>query len=143
MDVPADWKKSIDYPAEKMPPIIRLTSSEKSPGTVLITPLWSPARDPAFNALPSVRAVVERSARGASALPLSVAVSLKEFRQGDVRGYYFTAFDDTVKRGENRYLTQGAIALADLMITFSIWAPDPDSTVVKRVFEMLATTRRQ
>jgi hypothetical protein len=49
LGVPNSWKQNVRQPPGDLPPTITLSPEKGDEFKVLITPLWSPKKDPTFN----------------------------------------------------------------------------------------------
>ena len=63
-------------------------------------------------------------------------------RGGSGTGYYITGTDKDTGPDEYKYLAQGAIAVDDLLVTFTVLTNEKDSTVVKDALDMLRNAKR-
>lgn len=57
-------------------------------------------------------------------------------------GYYFSATDKAPRSDEHKYLTQGAMAVDDLLLTFTVLTDKADSSIVKTALDVLRSARR-
>ena len=139
--VPQDWSDKVSQPPNKLPPTLRFSGKPDGKFQVLMTPLWSPRRDPEFKSPASVRRIVERGAADASKQAVERNIPIVELKGNSGAGFYFFATDRAPAPGEYKYLTQGAIAVGDLVVSFTVLSNDADSAEVKAALEMLRGAR--
>ena len=69
-------------------------------------------------------------------------IPILELRGGSGPGYYISATDKDPGPNEYKYLTQGAMGVDDLLLTFTVLTNETDSPVVKDALDMLRSARR-
>ena len=109
---------------------------------VLITALWSPTQDSSFNSSARVRALVEETAVKLSPQAVERAIPIHEIHGTAGRGYYFSATDKAPGPDEYKYLTQGALAVDDLLLTFTVLTNEANSAVVNDALDVVRSARR-
>ena len=110
------------------PPSIRFSNSSGRKFVVFITAQWSPTQDSSFNSPARVRALVEETAVKISPQAVERAIPIDEIQGTDGRGYYFSATDKDPDPNEYKYLTQGALAVDDLLLTFTVLTNEANSS---------------
>lgn len=128
--VPESWWDETTRPEGELPPTIMFLPAHGQGFQILITPIWPADDTPAgHNSARTIRTLVEESAgfmqKGAVENPIEVRPI------DDVTGYYFSATDaslvgKTPPPGEYRHLTQGILAVGDLLCTFTVLSDYPD-----------------
>lgn len=141
MAVPQDWGDKVRQPPNQLPPSLRFSGKPDGKFQVLVTPLWSPRGDPEFKSAASVRRMVERAAADASKQAVERNLPVVELKGGAGAGFYFFATDRAPAPGEYKYLTQGAMAVGDLVVTFTVLSNDAESAEAKAALEMLRGAR--
>lgn len=140
--VPESWKATSGEGEEPMPLTVRLQprDPERPPFIVLLTPFWNP-RSPA-DAAPEAPAgpnelgadaqgdtaqlLAELARRKALATSAEKEIALQELRgEAGVHGYWFEATDRALAgkepgEGEWRHLLQGAAAVGDMILAFTL-----------------------
>ncbi len=140
--VPPGWKASTAEGEEPMPLTVRLEPRAAEAGrfVVLLTPFWNPARTaedvPEQPAGPgalgadaqedTAQLLAELARRKALATSAEQEIALQELRgEAGVHGYWFAATDRALAQmqpgeGEWRHLMQGAAAVGDLILAFTL-----------------------
>src|SRR5262249_47507 len=86
---------------------------------------------------PDVRAIVERSGRALLASAVEDRLVVEELGGAQVSGFFFRLTDRAPKPDEYTYLIQGALRLADLLLTFTVLTNQPDAAEASAALEML------
>ena len=139
--VPDGWVAQVRRPGADLPPTVVLTSDAAHALQVLISPIWprgnehSPTKD-------IIRSLVESAARQAQSQAVEQSLPLHQFAGVGTSGYYFSATDREPEPNGYKYLTQGALALNELCITFTILVNGEPQKPTERALEMLRTARR-
>ncbi len=150
--VPASWRASSVEGEEPMPLTVRLEPREAKAGRgfmVLLTPFWNPApRSEEAPASPdalgadaqgdTAQLLAELARRKALATSVEQEIALHELRgERGVHGYWFAATDKALAtrepaEGEWRHLVQGAAAVGDMILAFTLLdnAPGPQREAV-------------
>jgi hypothetical protein len=123
-------------------PTIRFSNNSGQQFEVLITAQWSPTQDSSFNSSAKVRALVEETAVKISPQAVERAIPIEEMKGTAGRGYYFSVTDKDPGPNEYKYLTQGALAVDDLLLTFTVRTNEADSSIVNDAFDVLRSARR-
>ena len=131
---PESWRHDIRQAKGVIPPTIAFLPATGQDFKIFITPVWSAENPPAgYNSSGTIRALVEESA---GVMQKSAAEEEIEIQPiDDVTGFYFSATDAalvgrTPPPGEYRHLTQGILAVGDLLCTFTVLSNDPDHPIV-------------
>ncbi len=132
--VPESWNDIVDQAAPESPPTLHFTGGAEKDFLVLVTPLWSPGKNPEFNSEPSIKKIVQRSGEASLAQAEEKKLTLQPLGK---KGYYFSLTDKKPKPGEWKYLNQGSIGVGDLLIAFTILTHSPDSNVIREALDML------
>lgn len=139
--VPAAWKASAAEGEDPMPLTVRLEPREAKGGgggfIVLLTPFFGPGAEQAEEreapGAPGADAqgdtaqlLAELARRKALATSVETEIALQELRgEAGVHGYWFAATDKALAgkvpaAGEWRHLTQGAAAVGDMILAFTL-----------------------
>ena len=137
LSVPRAWTEDVRQPPGGLPPTITFSSPRLPRFLVLVTPIWSrksvtPENDPA-----RIRALVEDAAAAVASSAVESTLPLLELSGSSGTGYYFSATDRAPKPDEFEFLTQGAIAVRDLAVTFTILTNEKESQAVPQALKML------
>lgn len=139
---PHAWSQEISQPPEKIAPTIRFSSKAEEKFEVRISAFWSPTNDSSFNSPVKVRAIVEDTVNELEPWLVETDIPLFELNGGSGTGYYFSATDKAPGPNEYKYLTQGAMAVEDLLLTFTVLTNETDSPVINDALNMLRSARR-
>jgi hypothetical protein len=140
MKVPTAWKEEVKQQADKLPPTITLTPASGDQFKIFITPFWKESEDaPDINEY-LVHRMVERAAEANQ--PKAVEKNLKLiFLQGiSGRGYYYSATDKAPEKGGYKLLTQGALLIDELVVSFTILSNDEKKEVEEVALRMIKST---
>ena len=139
--VPDGWVAQVRRPKADLPPTVVVTSNAANTLQVLISPIWpmgsehSPTPD-------VVRRLVESAARQAQPQAAEKDLPLRRFAGKGTSGYYFSATDREPEPNGYKYLTQGALVLNELCITFTILVNGEPQKPTDKALEMLRAARR-
>ena len=134
--------QQIGQPPEEIAPTIRFSNAAGEKFEVVITAFWSPAKDASFNLPKNVRSIVEDTLEELKPRLMEKKLSLLQLHGGSGTGYYIAGTVKAPGPGEYKFLTQGAIAVDDLLLTFTVLTNIKPSPVISQVFDMLRTARR-
>ena len=124
------------------PPTIRFYNSTGQQFVVLITALWSPTQDSLFNSSANVRALVEERAEKLAPQAVERELPIQEMHGASGSGFYFSATDKAPGPNEYKYLTEGAFAVDDLLLVFTVLTNDVDSSIVNDALDVVRSARR-
>lgn len=143
--VPESWKDSVAQSGDGLPPTITFTPETGAPFKILVTPLWSAQPDAKMPTADELKAKVQL--RGAADEVAKQAVEktieVKPLKGPTNTGYYFAATDRAPKPGEFKFLNQGMVVVADLLVTFTIFTNDGQDAVVTAALSMLSAAEKQ
>ena len=139
---PLAWSQQISQPPKDIAPTIRFSSTAGQKFKVVITAFWSPANDSSFNSSTKVRSLVDDTVGELKPRLVEKDIPILEFYGGSGPGYYFSVTDKTPGSNEYKYLTQGAIAVDDLLLTFTVLTNEKHSPIINRVLNILRSARR-
>jgi hypothetical protein len=131
LGVPGNWAESPEPAQADAPLAISFGPPAGRAFQVLVSVI------PQRNGRPDVRAIVERSGRALLASAMEDRLVLEELRGAQVDGYFFRLTDQAPKPDEYKYVVQGAVRLADLLLTFTILTNQPDAPEAETALEML------
>lgn len=143
LNVPESWVDEVNQPPNDLPPTIVISPSSGGAFKILITAMWSPKKEDNFNKPPEVKHLMEQ--RGKELLPTAeeTELHLQGLRGPLCWGYYFSLTDKAPKPGEFKYLTQGALGLGDLLLSFTILTNEKESEVIREAKIMLRSARQE
>jgi len=139
MKVPASWKEEVKQQADKMPPTITLTPASGDQFKISIVPFWKESKDaPDINDY-LVHRMVQRAADANQPNAVEKTLKLIYLEGSSGRGYYFSATNKAPEKGEYKFLTQGALLVDELAVTFTILTNDAQGVVSGAAIAMLKT----
>jgi hypothetical protein len=139
---PITWSQQISQPPETLAPTFRFSSTAGQKFEVSVTAFWSPTNDPSFNSSTNVRAIVENTLDELEPRLVETDIPLRKLHGGSGTGYYFSATDKAPGPNDYKYLTQGAMAVGDLLLTFTVLTKERDSSVVNDALNMVRSASR-
>ena len=71
------------------------------------------------------------------------SISIQDLKGPHAEGTYFSATDRAPKPGEFKYMTQGAMSVSGLPVTFTILTNDDSKSPESVALRMLRTARRE
>jgi hypothetical protein len=87
--------------------------------------------------------MVSSGADSAKSQAVEASLAIQELKSETVQGSYFSATDRAPKAGEFKYMTQGAISVQGLPVTFTILSNGNPKATVEPALRMLRTARRE
>ena len=141
LPVAEDWKAAVAASAD-LPPTITFSPSAGRDFEFLVTPLWSKTADPGFNAPGTVKTFVEEQGRGLLSHAVEKQLVVNMLPGGNL-GYFYTLTDKAPGPGEYRYMTQGAVAVDDLFVTFTFLSNRRDDAQRSAVLGVLTNARHR
>jgi hypothetical protein len=138
LSAPPSWHSKVTRPAGDLPPTFEFTPVSGSGFKVLVTPLWSNEPGAAHPSLALARKTVEHAATAAMQQSVESQLPLKDLKGHAVAGYYFSATDRAPEPGGYKHLTQGALVLGDLLVTFTALTNDGSEDATREALAALA-----
>ena len=139
---PLAWSQQISQPPEDIAPTIRFSSTTGQEFKVVITAFWSPTNDSSFNSSTKIRSLVDDTVGELKPRLVETDIPILELYGGSEIGYYFSATDKTPGPNEYKYLTQGAMAVDDLLLTFTVLTKEKHSPIINKALNILRSARR-
>lgn len=140
LEVPDNWVDNVNQPPERLPPTLSFKQKSGAAFEVLITPIW-PA-DPAKRLTPEgIEQIVRGSAKKAESQAVERKLEVKPLKGTSGSGHYFFATDKVPAPGEYKYMTQGALTVGELLVTFTILTNPGQTDTVKQALELLTTAQ--
>ena len=135
--IPASWNINVLRPPMDLPPTIELSPAEGESFKVLITPTWIRNSNKALSNDQSLKKTIERSAIRASSQAVESMIEVESFSGVSGDGYLFSATDSAPKPGEYKFLTQGAIQVGNLDVTFTILTNDESGEIANSALSVI------
>lgn len=110
---------------------------------VLVSPLVASDGRVAPSSAKAIRSLVESAAGDVKSQAVEKSLPLQELRSTDVQGTYFSVTDRAPKPGEFKYMTQGAMSVRGLPVSFTILSNDNSRAVTDVALGMLRAASRE
>ena len=137
MKVPASWKEEVKQQSDKLPPTITFQPASGDQFLIVINPFWRESEEaPAINDY-VVHRMVQRAADANQPNAVEKTLKLIYLEGSSGRGYYFSATDKAPKEGDYKFLTQGALLVDELAVTFTILTNDGQKDVESAALDMV------
>lgn len=141
LDLPQGWQARVARPSPGLPPTVTIATSNSKAIQVLVTPIW-PSNGAASPTRDQIRALVQGAAEQVKRQAVEASLPLVELMASDKAGYYFAATDRAPEPDGFKHLTQGAVGMGDLRITFTILINGEPEKLRSQALEMLRGMRR-
>jgi hypothetical protein len=135
--VPRDWKDELHPQQGTTPLTITFQPAQGAPFEVLVTPIWRANADVPVATRETIAQRVRRSAEEIKSQSVETDIPLVEFASASGPGLYYSVTDKAPKPDEFRYLSQGMVKVAELVLTFSVLTNDGQADVVTATLEMM------
>jgi hypothetical protein len=139
VDIPLSWKDELQQPAKRLPPTISLSPKAGNSFQILITPIWGAKKEVLEDA--AIKELVRKSAETARPQAVEKTLRLVGLQGASSKGYYFFSTDKAPRPGEFKYMTQGVLAVGDLIVTFTILTNNNHEEVAKEALTLLREAR--
>jgi hypothetical protein len=137
MKVPASWKEEVKQQSDKLPPTITFQPASGAQFLIVINPFWRESEDaPELNDY-VVHRMVQRAADANQPNAVEKTLKLIYLEGSSGRGYYFSATDKAPEKGGYKFLTQGALLVDELAVTFTILTNDGQKDVESAALDMV------
>jgi hypothetical protein len=137
MNVPAGWTEKVDQPPTAAPPTISFGARDGKAFIVTVTPAWKLHPGDVDPTKENLRQRVAAARDGIAAFAVETDIKLTEFNGASGPGFYFFATDKEPRPGEYKFMTQGALAVNELTVTFTILTNEGQENVVRSALAMI------
>lgn len=137
LNVPSAWKQNVRQSPGDLPPTIMLSPDQGNDFKVLITPLWSPKKDPNFNRPVEVKRLIGNELREMLPSAVEKEVSVQEFKGIDGTGYYFLVTDKAPKPGEYPYAVGAGVGVGDLLLSVTALCRSKEAAAITATIKAL------
>ena len=141
LDIPEGWRGEVHRPRAELPPTVAISGPDAASLQILVTPIW-----PMGNAQAPTAQDIRRLVQGAADTirPRAIEPELKLIDLGATGkvGYYFSATDRAPEPGGFKHLTQGAMGMGELRLTFTILINGEPAEPVAQALALLRSMRR-
>jgi len=138
---PSSWRDEVRPPSGTGSPTIMLRPAEGDEFLVMITPLWSPTNDRAFNSAEQVRKHLDRDRKGMLKLAAEKEIVLRSFGDPASVGFYFQATLEEPNPGEQPHVLRAGRGVSDLLLSATIFTRHENSADAREALAMLSTAR--
>ncbi|MEO6277204.1 hypothetical protein [Roseateles sp.] len=141
MDLPNGWHGQINRPRAELPPTVAISGPNAATLQVLVTPIWpmAGAKAPAPD---DIRAMVQRALDRTRPRAVEPELKLHDLDATGKVGYYFSATDAAPAPGEFKSMTQGAVGMGELRVTFTILINGEPAEPTSQALALLRSMRR-
>jgi hypothetical protein len=141
--VPEDWTSHVTGAGAQLPLLVKLSPKAGKQFQVLMTLMPPASAGTPKPTLQMLRANMSRAATKAAERSEQKDLPLIDISGPGVFGTYFSATDREPEPSGYKYLTQGMIAIDDVLVGFTVLARDESASVVDAALRMLERVRRQ
>ena len=139
VDILSSWKDELQQPPNRLPPTIVLSPADGKTFLILITPIWSAKKE--LLREEAIKEIVQKSVERVRPQTVEKIIQLVELRGTSGKGYYFFSTDKAPKPDEYKYMTQGALVVGDLIVSFTILTNGNHEEVAKEALTILREAR--
>ena len=140
--VPRSWNDQMRQLKAEDPPMILFTPEKGYGFNMQVTPLWSSKPGATLPSADEIRRTVTRAANDAQFQAADTAIQVKEIQGAAGTGYYFSITDRAPKPEEFKYMTQGMVAVGELVLSFTVLSNDGAEPAVADALKMLKGARQ-
>jgi hypothetical protein len=140
LPAPEGWR-SLEQPGPVR--TVAFTPANGNAFEVLVSPLVRPGAPVPQSDFTSLRRMVQSAANNALSQSVEKSLPLQDLRSASVEGSYFSATDRAPKPGEFKYMTQGAVAVQGLPVSFTILSNGDPKLAVEPALQMLRSARKE
>jgi hypothetical protein len=142
LSVPESWTEEVRQPPFGLPPTIILRPAEKDNFVIMITPLWNPNGDEAFNSNDAIRELMEQEAQAMKTRALEKELALIPIKGSAAHGYYYAATDKAPKPEEWEYMLRAGVACGELLISGTFLTHEKSSSVVSETLQVFQSAKQ-
>jgi hypothetical protein len=139
IDIPLSWKDELQQPSNRTSPVISRSPRSGNPFQIFITPVCGAKKEMLKDE--AIKLLVQKSAERVKPQAVEKTLRLVGLQGSSSRGYYFFTTDKAPKPGEHKYMTQGVLAVGDLIVTFTILTSNHHEEVAKEALTLLREAR--
>lgn len=136
LKTPIKWKSSFSQPAGGLPPTITIAPVDKNI-FIRATTFWNVKNVPDFNSPEALKKMAYLVGNRLLPRTIESKIELIDINGSKNKGYYYTITDKNPKPGEYTYMSQGYIAVNDLVLAFTILSHEKMSDNIETAIIML------
>src|SRR6266404_3817954 len=133
LTVPVGWGDKF----EPSPPSISFSAGQGEPFIVSVNPIVPPSTGSPAITREALRQHVERVLAGILPFAAEEKIDVVEIKDAPGRGFYFFATDRAPRPGEYQFMTQGALQIGTLTLSFIILTNPGQEQIVRDAMAML------
>ncbi len=138
MKVPVFWKDEVQQPPDdRLPPRIFFRPASGDLFVIVVTPIWKVKKDAPLLTEGDIKTMVQHVAEDNQQNAVEKTLKLIEIQGQSGRGYYFSATDKAPAPDDYKFITQGALLVGELTVTFTIATNDDKKNVESAALTML------
>jgi hypothetical protein len=137
LTLPAGWTDELQQPEGGGPPTIEIAVTRDGPPQVFVTPEWPDPVAREIRELPALRDAVRDLADRIQPQAAESRIEVRLLGGTDGSGYYFAATERDPGPGDFRFMSQGALQLAELTLWFTILTHEGEDTIAVQALTML------
>ncbi|MFG6485661.1 hypothetical protein ACG04R_03195 [Roseateles sp. BYS78W] len=141
IDVPDGWHGQVQRPRADLPPTVAITGPNAATLQVLVTPLW-PTGGAKAPTPDDIRSMVQRSADRIRPRAVEPELKLHDLDATGKVGYYFSATDAAPEPGGFKSMSQGAVGMGELRVTFTILVNGEPAEPTSQALALVRSMRR-
>lgn len=142
LNVPSTWKQTVQRPPDNLPPTITLTPAQGDEFQVLITPIWSPKKDEAFNKPDKIKTQIENDRTEMLQNAVEKEVPIQDFESVSGTGFYFLLTDKAPKPGEYPYAVRAGVGVGDLLLSVTVLSRSKDTEGITATIRALQEAKQ-
>jgi hypothetical protein len=140
MDVPKVWNYNFTIPGNNQPPIITFYNLDKDKEEIYqlnLSVLWDNGFGRNILSPKYIYSLVEKTGKEALIGSDQSELILEKITGLNGTGYWFNLSDSTADSGEYKFLTQGALAVGELLLIFSLFSNDNESILQEALLRII------
>ncbi|MES2091398.1 MAG: hypothetical protein V4532_15685, partial [Pseudomonadota bacterium] len=132
LDVPTGWRHQVSRLSPDTPPTISLASPDGRAFVLTITPSWPESPAAAGVSAKDLHQQVQHAANAEKPHAVESTLPLIDLDSSGKYGFYFSATEKTPDPDGHKYRTQGAIALNELSVGFTVLSQSDPAVVTEQ-----------
>jgi len=142
MQVPGDWQTEYVTYNDLTPPTLHVTDENDPTFDMSVTVYWHDGLDRTLVSAEALRTLVERVGHETLALSLQKHLKVEAIKGLRQPGFLFNLSDSQAREGEYHFVTQGAMAVGNLVLAFTLLTEQRPSAEWSACLEMLKSARQ-
>ena len=146
ISIPRIWNYNFTKTDDETPPLITfyvLDNNEEEIFQLNMSVFWDDGFNRKVTSPEYIYSLVEGTGEKALALSDQTELNLKEIKGKNGIGYLYDLSDNSAKKGEYHYLTQGALAVGEVLVVFSLFSNDEKAILREAMLRSLKSARHR